>query len=94
MNNDPRLKVVKDLIESGSIRTFADIFLYIHKTPISLKLGIKYARFLKLAKDPKRFRYEETASIAAIFQVSQRLISELVHNQMEIRKAGKKNPSV
>ena len=86
MERDARLKIAKELIESGNLKTFRDIFLYVPKTEISRKLGINYTRFLTLVKNPKRLRYEETYSLARIFEVSVRTLSELIHNQVEMRR--------
>ncbi len=86
MANNTRLEIAKDLIESGKLETFKDIFLYAYKTDFARRLGINYTRFLNLVKNPKRLRYEETIGIANILKVDPRLISTLVHNQLEAKK--------
>jgi hypothetical protein len=89
MANNTRIKIAKDLIETGKLKSFQDIFIYASRTDIAKRMGINYTRFCTLVKNPKRFRYEETYSIAHIFQVSARAISELIHNQIDTRKPEK-----
>jgi hypothetical protein len=86
MDQESRVLVVKNLIETGNIKQFKEIFLYIHKKYVRDKLGVNYSRFLNLIKNPKKFRYEETQFIANIFHVTHRSISELIHNQMDASK--------
>jgi len=86
MANDSRVKIVKSLIEEGKLEQFQDIFLYVKRTEISKAIGINYTRFLKLVKNPAKFRYEEGVNIARVLQVSPRLISELVHSQLDAKK--------
>jgi len=86
MAKESRKKIVKELITEKRLPTFAAIFDYLPKTEFSQTMGINYTRFLNLVKNPKRLRYEETISIAKILGVSPRLISELIHNQIEVRK--------
>lgn len=81
--DDAKIGIAKDLIESGKLKSFEDIFLYVTKTDVAKKLGINYTRFRMLIKDPRKLRYRETYSLANIFNVSARAISELVHNQIE-----------
>jgi hypothetical protein len=88
-DTNQKLKILKDLIESGKIQVFRDIFLYIARTEIASSLGINYTRFLDLIKDPKRMRYSETCSLGKILDVAPRKISELIHNQIEASKPGK-----
>jgi hypothetical protein len=81
-----KLKIVTDLIESKRIKTFSTLFFYITKTELAKEIGVNYGRFLDLIEDPRRMRYEESASIANIFGVSHYQISELIINQLEEMK--------
>lgn len=89
MAKNAKLKIAKDLIESGKIKTFEDIFLYVTRSEISKKLGINYTRFLTLIKNPKKLRYDETYSLANILDVQAKNISELIHNQLDAKKTEK-----
>jgi hypothetical protein len=84
-----QIGIVKGLLESGNIKFFREVFLYVPRTTIAKMLGINYGRFLALIKHPERLRYAETLSIAKIFRVSPRLISEIIHNQLEYGKIAK-----
>jgi hypothetical protein len=87
---DPKIAGVKDLIGTGRIKSFSDIFIFIHKKPIATKLGIKYHRFLALVRNPADLRYRETIRMSKIFGISPLTLSGLVHTQLEERKSPKK----
>jgi hypothetical protein len=77
-----KLQVVKELIEEGKIRTLEDIFDYVSRTFLATELGIKYKRFLRLVRNPKTIKYGETYSIAKLLSVDAKLISGMIHNQI------------
>lgn len=78
-----KLKIGRGHIETGTLDTFSDLFIYVPKNYVAMKLGIKYSRFLLLTRDPRPLRYEHTIKIAQIFKVAPRKISILIHNQIE-----------
>lgn len=86
MAKESRVKIVKKLIEDKRLPAFANIFDYLPKTEFARSMGINYARFLSLVKNPKRLRYEEAIAIAKLIGVAPRLISDLIHNQIEAKK--------
>lgn len=86
MANDSRLTIVKNLILEERLPAFRDIFLYVPKTGLAKSLGINYTRFLKLTKDPRRFRYGEIILLARIIGVPALSLSKLIHNQIEGKK--------
>lgn len=96
MINAEKLEIARDLIESKKVKTFSALFFYVTKSELAKELGINYARFLGLITNPRRMRYEESATIANIFKVSHHQISELIINQLEEMKPGRsksKQPS-
>ncbi len=47
MDQEKQLIAVKNLIETGNLKEFKDIFLYIEKKFVYTKLGGNYGTFLK-----------------------------------------------
>ena len=90
MRADKKLAVAKELIEEGKIMTFGDIFNYVTKTFVSAKLGIHYKRFLRLVRNPIQIKYSETYSIAKLLDVDPKLISVIIHNQINGQTMPKK----
>ncbi len=90
MGADKKLAIAKELIEEGKIMTFGDIFDIVSKTFMSDKLGINYKRFLRLASNPTQIRYRETYSIAKLLNVDAKLISGIIHNQVDNQLKAKK----
>jgi hypothetical protein len=86
MNQEIQLSALKNLIETGNLHEFKDIFLYVEKKFIFLKLGGNYGTFLKYIENPKKFRYEHTYRLATILQVTPQQVSEMIHNQIDNSK--------
>lgn len=97
MIQDEQRLAIKNLIETGNIKQFKEIFLYVKKKQLHSHMGINYNRFLRVIKNPKKFQYEDAYQVASIFQVTPRQISELIHCQIdspqkeEIKNSAKKN---
>jgi len=83
---DEKIEVTRRGIENGSIRTFAEIFLYANIGDTAERLGVKPARLSALIEDPSPLRYTETYALAKIFKVPAAKISELIHNQLDAPK--------
>lgn len=79
---------IKNLIETGNIKQFKEIFLYIKKKQLHDQMGINYNRFLRIIKDPKRFQYEDAYQVASIFNVPPVKISQLIHEQIDSQSKG------
>jgi hypothetical protein len=77
-----KLQVAKELLEEGKIMTLEDIFNYVTRTFVSAELGMNYKRFIRLVRNPKTIKYSETISNANVFDVDPRLISVMIHNQI------------
>lgn len=90
MANQTREEIVKNLILTGNLKEFRDIFLYVTKTDIAKRMGINYTRFLSLVANPKPLRFAEVYSLAHMLDVPARQLADLVHNQIEGQSKGKK----
>lgn len=90
MAKQTREEIVKNLILTGNLKEFRDIFLYVHRTDIASQMGINYTRFLNLVRNPKPLRFSEVYTLAHILNVPARNITDLIHQQIE-SEIGKKN---
>jgi hypothetical protein len=90
MTAGKKLKVAKELIEEGKIMTLEDIFNYVTRTFVAAELGMNYKRFIRLVSNPTTIKYSETISIAKIFDVDPKLISVMIHNQIDSEATPKK----
>lgn len=86
MDQEIQLNAVKNLIETGNLKEFKDIFLYVEKKFIFLKLGGNYGTFLKYIESPKWFRYEHTYRLATILGVTPHQVSNIIHSQIDNSK--------
>ena len=86
MEQEAKVKIVKELIQEGKLVEFKDIFGYVHKKHIHTKTGMNYYRLLRVVKNPKLIKFEDIYSIARVLQVPARAISSLIHNQIESKK--------
>lgn len=94
MPRDERYKNVKNLIESGRIVVFRDIFLYkaIPKTVVARDLGMHHVTFNKLLDAPQKFTFEDAFHIATLFETDRKNILDLIYSQCEEdRKKTKKS---
>jgi len=89
-DQEERINILKNLIESKFLTNFKDIFLYIPKTEASKRMGINYKTFVRNTGNPKKLRYEFTQSLAKIIDVPPISISQLIHNQIDTKKPDRK----
>ena len=61
---------------------FSQIFLYIPKKIVCSDMGLNYARFISLVKNPLKFRLEELFTIASLFEVDPKIIVDLACDQI------------
>jgi hypothetical protein len=86
MEQDEQFLAVKNLIDTGNIKEFKSIFLYVYKTDVNKKTGGNYNRFLRFVKNPKLMTFKDVYNIAHALKVTPRQISDLIHNQIEGKK--------
>jgi hypothetical protein len=86
MASSEKIEIVRELVEERRLVAFREIFIYIPKSYVAKKLGIKYHRFLTLTRQPGDLRYKESLAIARLLGVDPRILSELVHGQLENKK--------
>jgi plasmid maintenance system antidote protein VapI len=91
---DPeKLRIVKESIEKESLKRFSDIFHTLSKDDMADNLHINRTRFRDLVKHPLPLRISEIYRMAKILDVKARLISQLIHNQLDTPAKGERTKS-
>ncbi|AXY78265.1 hypothetical protein D3H65_31595 [Paraflavitalea soli] len=86
MTKDERYTGVKQLIESGYITEFKQIFTYLPKTVLAGDLGTNNNRMTRLINNVHEFTLEELDRISQLIDVSYDSINVLVNNQYKKSK--------
>jgi hypothetical protein len=76
-----RAGIVKPLIESGLIKEFREIFIYVPKTPVSEHLGITFARFDNFLENVKDMTFGDMYLLCHYFDIESKKMFELIENQ-------------
>lgn len=68
MTKANKYKVVKVLIDSGEIKTFNQIFLYITKRAVYIDLGVNYEKFERILKHPDLLTLREMVTLSRLIK--------------------------
>jgi hypothetical protein len=90
MSKDKRYNTVKNLIQGGYIKTFREIIDTLPKTVIAQDLKMHHNTFSKLIDNPELFTFKDSYRIAALIDVEPLSIINLVYQQCEADKKGRK----
>lgn len=90
MTKDERYLGVKQLIESGHITEFKQIFTYLPKTVLAGDLGTNNNRMTRLINNVQEFTLEELDRISQLIDVSYDAVNTLVNNQYKKSKQFRK----
>ncbi|MDF2190158.1 hypothetical protein [Paraflavitalea sp. CAU 1676] len=90
MTKDERYLGVKQLIESGHITEFKQIFTYLPKTVLAGDLGTNNNRMTRLINNVHEFTLEELDRISQLIDVSYDAMNVLVNNQYKKSKQFRK----
>jgi hypothetical protein len=83
---DERYKIVQKLLLQKSLSAFSQIFLYIPRKTVCTDMGLNYARFISLVKQPQDFRIKELMAMAALFEVDAKVLIDLAWEQIQGKK--------
>lgn len=78
---DPRYDAVRVLLETGHIKSFLDIFLYIPKTTVYKDLGVNFKRFCRAIHDPSVLTMGELKEIAEMFGIDPKKLIDMAYEQ-------------
>lgn len=81
MIKDKRYKSVKNLIESGHITLFREIFDTLPKSVVYKDLGMNNDRFTNLMNNVELFLINDLFRIAELIETEKRKILEVAYNQ-------------
>ena len=93
MIKDKRYTVVKNLIESGHITLFRQIFDILPKSVVYRDLGMNNARFTNLMENVELFVVSDLFRIADLIEIEKMKILEIMFNQFGVdnkKSAGRK----
>jgi K+-transporting ATPase A subunit len=91
MVKDKRAKTVKLLIEHNEIKIFSQIFEHIPITIVATKaLGTNYERLTDRINNPGKFRMSDIVLLAAYFEVQERIMIDLIYQQLLMNRSKKK----
>lgn len=92
MIKDKRYTVVKNLIDSGHITLFTQIFDILPKSVVYKDLGMNNARFTNLMENVELFVVNDLFRIADLVEIPRMKILEIIFNQFEAdnKKSGRR----
>lgn len=90
MNKEKQLKQIRSMIDKGEITLFKEIFDYYDITPIINHLRTNHATLTGYINNVTRIRIGKIISIAEYFDVDEKKMINLVHNQIYADRKTKK----
>jgi len=76
-----RSDIIKPLIDSGHIKEFRQIFIYVPKTTVAQDLGIHFNRFNSFLEKVGEMRISDMYLLCTYFDVDAQKMFELINNQ-------------
>ena len=90
MIKDPRYENLKNLIESGHIKTFLGITNTVPKTTIAMDLGMHPQTFNKFLNDPGNFTLTKMADLASLIGTKISTIADIVFAEYNVKNKAAK----
>lgn len=80
---DKRYTIAKNLILTGHVKSFRDIFEIVPKSTVSRDLGMNYIRFFRLINNVNQFFLTDIFRIAALLEISNSEMVKIIYDQYE-----------
>lgn len=93
MANDKRYNTVRNLILGGYLKTFNEIFDTLPKSVVAKDLGFNSTRINRVIDNSGRFFVDDLFKLAALLDVPEIKVMELICNQHVLDKKTKKKRS-
>lgn len=90
MTKDKRYTTVKNLISSGYINSFDEIFDTLPKTVVCKDLGMNGIRFNALMENVDNFILKDIFRIAALIDIDEKILLDLIYAQYRQKKTVRK----
>ena len=87
MPKDARYRTAQKLILAGLVKSLAELFDTLDKTPLARDMHTAPARLNKLILNPALFTFEDCYKIAVLLEVDDDKIVELIHSESRPKKA-------
>ena len=81
MERDRRYKIIANLITTGKLNNFREIFETLKKTVVKTDMGMHHDTFSKRLKHPESFTLKEMIHLASLIGVSHMTLIELIYKQ-------------
>jgi hypothetical protein len=91
MAKDKRYTISRKLIESGDVKSLADLFDIVPPSVVARDFKTNYTRFTKLAANPELFRLKEIYTLADLFEVDSVKMFALANATYQKKNAKKKS---
>ena len=91
MPKDARYNTAQKLILGGYIKTFSELLDAVDKTPLAVDIKTAPSRLNKLINKPQLFTFQDCYRIAALLEVDERKIIDLVFEEWKQGRKGKKS---
>ena len=86
MPKDARYRTAQKLFLAGQVKSLADLFDILDKTPLAKDMHTAPARLSKLLNNPALFTFEDCYKIAVLLEVDDDKIVELIHSESRPKK--------
>lgn len=90
MEGDKEYRITKNLILSGHVKMFREIFDSVPKTRVAKDMGTNYVRLNKLIEYLPGLNIKDLISISELLDVDLKVVTDLVANQYAADKKSKK----
>jgi hypothetical protein len=87
MPKDARYRTAQKLFLTGQVKSLAELFDVLDKTPLAKDMHTAPSRLSKLLNNPALFTFEDCYKIAALLEVDDDKIVELIHSESRPKKA-------
>lgn len=94
MSKDRRYIIVKNLISTGFIKSFHEIFTVLPKSIAARDLGMNNTRFSGLLKKVDDFLLKDIFLLASFLEIEDKILLDMVYQQYKVAKKSKKIPMI
>lgn len=90
MPQDSQYITAKKLISGGYIKTLSELLDTIAPTRLAKDMGTHATRMTKILENPELFQFKDAYKIAALLEVDEKLIVDIIHNSWAQKKKKKR----
>src|SRR5260221_13684197 len=84
-----RLKIIKNGLECGHIKSFEELYSIMPQTDMYQNLSMGYGTLLQKSKDPRKFTYNDITYFAVLFGIKYKIMDDFVWNIIKAKSKSK-----